>query len=90
VFLPNINKETKRELASITNEVKHVISFIFVGLAMLGYLYYGWLLFQTVMSGASFEVTVEFAIRFLLWLFPIVGLPILIIVERFQTKRKQN
>lgn len=23
----------------------------FVGLAMLGYLYYGWLLFQTVMSG---------------------------------------
>jgi len=67
-----------------------VLSIIFIGLAMLGQLYYGWLLFQTVMSGASFEVTVEFTILFLLWLFPIVGLPILLIVERFQTKRKQN
>ena len=63
---------------------------IIIGTAMLGYLYYGWLLLQTVMSGTSFEITVEFTILFLFWLLTIIGTPILITVDWLQNRRKRN
>jgi len=68
----------------------NVISAAFIGLAMLGYLYYGWLLLQTVVSGTSHWITIEFSILFILWLFPLVGIPILIILDRLREKKEQN
>ena len=67
-----------------------IISLVFVSLAMLGYLYYGWLLLQTVMSGTSQWTTIEFSIRFILWLFPPLGLFILIVIEFLKSRRKTS
>jgi len=67
-----------------------VIIAIIIGTAMLGYLYYGWLLLQTVMSGASFDVRIEFAIIFLFWLLTVIGPLILIVDDWFQKRRKKN
>lgn len=64
---------------------------VFISLAMLGYLYYGWLLLQTLISGTGLGTTIEFAIRFILWLLPLVGLllfALLFAMELFREKRK--
>jgi len=68
-----------------------LIFIIFISLAMLGYLYYGWLLFQTLISETGLGTTIEFAIRFILWLLPLLGLllfALLFAMELFREKRK--
>jgi len=68
-----------------------LIFLVFISLAMLGYLYYGWLLFQTLLSGTGLGTTIEFAIRFILWLLPLLGLllfALLFAMELSREKRK--
>ena len=42
--------------------------------AMLGYLYYGWLLYQTITSETNQWIKTLFATTFIFWLLPLVGL----------------
>ena len=42
--------------------------------AMLGYLIYGWLLYQTITSETNPWTKALFAATFILWLLPLVGL----------------
>jgi len=68
-----------------------LIFLVFISLAMLGYLYYGRLLFQTLLSGTGLGTTIEFAIRFILWLLPLIGLllfALLFAMELLREKRK--
>jgi len=64
-----------------------VIFIVFATLAMLGYLYYGWLLLQTLVSETVFGTTIEFAVRFILWLLPLIGL-LIFAIEFLREKRK--
>ena len=42
--------------------------------ALLGYLYYGWLLYQTITSELNPWIKALFATTFILWLLPLIGL----------------
>ena len=60
--------------------------------AMIGYLYYGWLLFQTVMSETNIGLSIVFTNLFILWLMPhVVGLVLLImeLVRKMKLLKKR-
>jgi hypothetical protein len=42
--------------------------------AMFGYLYYGWLLYQTITSETNLWTKTLFAALFICWLLPLIGL----------------
>jgi len=60
------------------------------GLWIPGYLHYGWLLLQTVTSAPDLWIGMMFSVQFVLWLFPSVGLAVLLIIEKFGTSARQS
>jgi hypothetical protein len=63
-----------------------VVFILAAGLWIPGYLHYGWLLIQTVGSAINLWITVAFSIQFLFWLFSMVGVFALIIMEKLKVK----
>ena len=68
-----------------------VIGIVLMVPAMLGYLYYGWLLYQTIRSETNPWIKTLFATTFILWLLPLIGLVSFAIIfwrEKNQKKRE--
>ena len=58
--------------------------------AMLGYLYYGWLLYQTVTSETNPWTKTLFATTFILWLLPLVGLVLFAVMFWREKDREED
>ena len=56
--------------------------------AMLGYLYYGWLLYQTATSEANRWIKTLFIATFVFWLLPTIGL--LFFAVKFWREKSQE
>lgn len=67
-----------------------LVFLVVVCFAVIGNLIYGLLLLETITSGTNIGISIVFTNLFILWLFPIAGLFVLLIVEKFRTGKKQN
>ena len=71
-------------------KISTIAFFVFACLAVIGNLVYGSLLLETMISGTNTVVSIVYADLFILWLFPIAVLFVLLIEEKFSTRKKSR
>ena len=65
-----------------------IVFLILASLCILGYLYYGWLLFQTMISETGIGTRIAFTDLCVLWLLPLLFGLVLLVVELIKKKQR--